>query len=54
MAVGSRPDARDEAMSMHVIKRLETVAVGSRSDTSDAFLHDLISTVITLAINGLD
>ena len=47
-------DARDEATSTCVIKRLETVAVGSRFDASDAFLRDLISTVITLAINGHD
>ena len=54
MAVGSRSDARDEATSMRVIKDLETVAVGSQSDTLDAFLRDLISTVITLAIDGRD
>ena len=47
-------DTRDEAMSTRVIKCLETVAVGSRSDASDVFLRDLISTVITLAINGRD
>ena len=47
-------DARDDATSMRVIKRIEIVVVGSRSDASDAFLHDLISTVITLAINGVD
>ena len=41
-------------MSPCVIKRLKTVAVGSRSDASDAFLRDLISIVITLAINGRD
>ena len=47
-------DARDEAMSTRIIKCFETVAVGSRSDASDAFLRDLISIVITLTINGPD
>ena len=47
-------EARDEATSTRVIKRFETVAVGSRYDASDAFLCDLISTVITLVINGRD
>ena len=53
-SVGSQMDAQDEATSTGIIKRLETVAVGSRSDASYAFLRDLISTVITLAINGQD
>ena len=44
----------DEATCSRVIKHLETVVVGSQSDTSDAFLRNLISTVITLAINGRD
>ena len=44
----------DEATSSSVIKRLETPAVGSRSNASNAFLRDLISTVITLAINSGD
>ena len=54
MAVGSRSDARDEATSPCVIKYFETPTVGSRSDASDVFLRDLVSTVITLAINGGD
>ena len=54
MDVGSRSDARDEAMSPRVIKCFEMPAVGSQSNASDAFLRDLISTVITLAINGED
>ena len=41
-------------MSPHVIKRFETVAVRSRSDALDTFTRDLISTVITLAINDRD
>ena len=41
-------------MSTRVIKRLETVADGSRSDACDAFHRDLISTVITLAIHDRD
>ena len=41
-------------MSTHVIKCLEMVAAGSRSDGLDVFLRDLISSVITLAINGRD
>ena len=41
-------------MSMHVIKCLEMVAAGSRSDALDAFLRDLISSVVTLAIDGRD
>ena len=44
----------DEATCSRVIKCLETVSVGSRFDASDAFLRNLISTVITLAINGRD
>ena len=44
----------DEATSPRIIKRLETPAVGLRSDASYAFLRDFISTVITLAINGGD
>ena len=47
-------DARDEATSTRIIKCLETVVVGLVSDASNAFLRDLISTVITLAINGRD
>ena len=47
-------DARDEATSKRIIKCFETVAVGSGSDASDAFLRDLILTVITLTINGPD
>ena len=47
VAVGSRSDARDEAISMRVIKRFETPTVGSRADASDAFFRDLISIVIT-------
>ena len=47
-------DARDEAMSTCVIKCLETVAVGSRSNASDAFSVGLISTIITLMINSVD
>ena len=47
-------DARDEATSTCIIKFLETVAVGLRSDASDVFHHDLLSIVITLAINGRD
>ena len=47
-------DARDEATCLRIIKRIEIVAVGSRSDTLDAFPCVLISTVITLAINGVD
>ena len=53
MAVGSRSDARDEATLPRIIKRLETPAVGSQSNASDAFLRDLISSIMTLAINGL-
>ena len=44
-------DARDEATSTRIIKRLETVIVGSRSDALDAFHHDLLLNVRTLAIN---
>ena len=46
-------DARDDATSRRVIKRFETVAIGSRSDASDAFSVRLISTVVTLAIKGV-
>ena len=35
-------------------KRFETPIVGSRSDASDAFFCDLISTVITLVIKSGD
>ena len=47
-------DARDKATSMRVIKRIETVAIGSRSNASDVFSVRLFSTVITLAINDRD
>ena len=47
-------DARDEATSTRIIKCLETIAIGSQSDASDAFFRDLISTIIKLAINGQD
>ena len=47
-------DARDEATSTHVIKCIKMVVVGSRFDASDAFSVRLISTVITLTINGGD
>ena len=36
-----------------VIKHFETIVVGLQSDVTDAFLRDLISTVITLVINGI-
>ena len=41
----------------HVNARYKThqnSSIGSRSDASDAFFRDLISTVITLGINGGD
>ena len=44
----------DEATCSRIINHLETAAVGSRSDASDAFLRDLILTFITLEINGRD
>ena len=53
-SVGSLIERSDEATCSRVIKCLETIAIGSWSDASDAFLRDLISTVITLVINGRD
>ena len=47
-------DERDEATWTRIFKRIETIAVGSRCDASDAFRRDLISAVITLTINGQD
>ena len=53
-SVGSPMEGRDEATSMRVIKRIETVTVGSQSNALDAFSVRLIITVITLAINDVD
>ena len=47
-------DTQDEATSTCVLKRFETITVGSRSDASDAFSMGLIPTVITREINGVD
>ena len=47
-------DVQDEATSMRVIKRIEMVAVGSRSNASDVFSLHLTLIVITLAINAVD